>query len=346
MLRNTLIALLALALGTGAHSAESPAAAADSPASAGTSPALQQWRPLKDGKDLRLQDFCFFEYEGKTLIASMMKDFCFQGITLARSQDLLHWDALGTALETRTAEDQSMVWAPHVVSSEGVYYMFYTGVNTPASGQWCQRILVASSPTPDNPRSWKRRSDARFMVNGKAQDWFRPDHPGAVWTNNAWADCRDPMVMERGGTWHLFYTGRDQGSGICGVATAPSVLGPWTDRGAVLRVLDPTIPESCFVLGDPEGGFVMVFNHAAGGGGSSVARSRSLLPANGQPPFAGIEALDRSTSPGLKGWAHEFLPRGGKDVLAAYLTGYFITFEKARLIKAGQGWTVAPLVTK
>ncbi|MCX6893375.1 MAG: hypothetical protein NTX51_17950, partial [Verrucomicrobia bacterium] len=81
MLRNTLIALLTLALGTGARSAESSTAVAEAPASAGTSPPLRQWRPLKDGKDLRLQDFCFFEYQGKTLIASMMKDFCFQGIT-------------------------------------------------------------------------------------------------------------------------------------------------------------------------------------------------------------------------------------------------------------------------
>ena len=43
-----------------------------------------QWRPQRDGKDLRLQDFCFFEYQGKTVIASMMKDFCSQGMTLAR----------------------------------------------------------------------------------------------------------------------------------------------------------------------------------------------------------------------------------------------------------------------
>jgi hypothetical protein len=183
------------------------------------------------------------------------------------------------------------------------------------------------------------------MVNGKAQDWFRPTHPGSVWTNMAWADCRDPMVLEKDGTWYLFYTGRDEGCGICGVATAPSVLGPWTDRGAVLKVPNPTIPESCFVLADPEGGFLMAFDHAAGGGGSSVARSRSLLPINGQPPFTNFETLDQSTKPALKGWAYEFLPRGRKDVLSAYLTGYFITFEQARLVKearAGRSGLVRP----
>jgi hypothetical protein len=346
MLRIACVGLLALANGISARAAETSGASGQDPVATGPSPLIQQWRPLKDGKDLRLQDFCIFEYQGKTLITSMMKDFCYQGIALAGSGDLAHWEARGTALETRTAEDQSMVWAPHVVASKGIYYMFYTGVNTPSSGQWCQRILLASSPTPDDPWSWKRRNDVGFIVNGKVQDWFRPTHAGSVWNNNAWADCRDPMVLEIGGTWHLFYTGRDEGFGVCGVATAPSVLGPWTDHGAVLKVANPTIPESCFVLADPDGGFVMVFNHAAGGGGSTVARSSSVLPLNGQPPFANLEALDRSAKPGLKGWAHEFLPHRGKEVLAAYLTGYFITFEPAQLIKTGQGWTVAPRVTE
>jgi hypothetical protein len=335
-------AILAAAVGINACAAD-PTGTSVQTSSAFTnpsSPAARQWRPQRDGKDLRLQDFCVFAYRGKTIIASMMKDFCNQGIVLARSGDLVHWETLGTALETRTPEDQSMVWAPHVVASKGEYFMFYTGVTTPASGQWCQRILVATSRTPDDPRSWSRQTEVRFLVGGKAQGWFRPSHAGAVWTNTAWADCRDPMVLDHEGMWHLFYTGRDEGSGICGVATAPSLLGPWTDHGAVLRVANPTIPESCFVLADPDGGFVLVFNHAAGGGGSAVARSRSLLPVNGQPPFTDLEALDRSTEPALKGWAHEFLPRGGKDVLAAYLTGYFVTLEQARLVKGGKGWTV------
>ena len=304
-------------------------------------PALE-WRPQRDGKDLRLQDFCFFKHGSDTIIASMMKDFCYQGITLARSSNLRQWEALGTALTTRTAEDQSMVWAPHVVETKGTYYMFYTGVNTPKEGHWCQRILVASSRTPAVAKSWQRCNDIQFMVEGKVQSWFRPTHAGAVWTNNAWADCRDPMVLEHNGLWHMFYTGRDAGFGICGVATAPAILGPWTDRGPVMKVPDPTIPESCYVLAAPDDTFVLIFNHAAGGPGSSVARARSLLPVNGQPSFSGIETLDKSAAPPLKGWAHEFLPNTGGEVMSAYLTGYFITFEPARLFKGPRGWTVVP----
>jgi hypothetical protein len=335
MLRITRLVLLSTALGCATWAADSAG-----PTTRPLDPAIRQWRPTRDGKALRLQDFCFFEYQGQTIIASMMKDFCSQGITFARSTDLLHWEALGTALPTRTPEDQSMVWAPHVVQSKGIYYMFYTGVTTPADGQWCQRILVASSATPDHPGSWKRSSRVQFVVGGKVQDWFRPSHPGSVWTNSSWADCRDPMVLQQDGTWLLFYTGRDQGSGICGVATAPSVLGPWTDRGGVLKVPNPTIPESCYVLAHPKGGFVMVFNHAAGGAGSTVARSPSLLPTNGLPRFTNLELLEPSTAPGLNGWAHEFLPRAGRNVFSAYLTGYFITFEDARFVKTRRGWTV------
>ena len=305
--------------------------------------APQQWRPQRAGKDLRLQDFCVFDYRGRTMIASMMKDFCYEGIALAASTNLVHWDSLGVALRTRTGEDLSMVWAPHVVESKGVYYMFYTGVNTPAEGQWCQRILVAASTTPDVAESWRRSTNVQFLVNGKAQDWFRPSHPGAVWTNTAWADCRDPMVLEKDGAWYLFYTGRDAGVGICGVATAPAPLGPWQDHGAVLMVPNPTIPESCYVVEDPAGGFVMTFNLAGGGPGSTVARSRSLLPLNGQPTFGNLELLDKSTQPGLQGWAHEFLVRGEQPLLSAYLTGYFITLEQVKAVKNPNGRTVAPL---
>ena len=342
MLRTVWLTLFGLAVVVGSRAAETTGTSArpDSALAKPSSSPVWQWRPQKGGKDLRLQDFCFFEYQGKTVIASMMKDFCNQGITLARSSDLSHWEALGTALETRTAEDRSMVWAPHAVESKGVYYMFNTGVTTPAQGQWCQRILVASSTAPDEPRSWKPLSSAQFIVAGKAQEWFRPSHKDSVWTNNAWADCRDPMVLEKDGAWYLFYSGRDAGFGICGVATAPSVSGPWTDHGAVLKVPDPTIPESCFVMQDPKGGFVMVFNHAGQGGGIKVARSPSLLPVQGLPPFTNIEILEQSTKPGLKGWAHEFLPRQGKPLLSAFLTGYYITFEETRFVEETRGWTV------
>jgi len=330
------------------------------------------WRPKKGAADVRLQDFCLFQHGGKMYIASMMKDYCSQGIIIGRSDDLWHWNEIGKAVTTRTAEDACMVWAPHVVEDAGVCYMFYTGVTCPQSGAWCQRILVATTTDPDNPSTWQRNTSVQFDVAGTIQSWFRPSHAGAVWTDSGWADCRDPMVMKHGDTWYLFYSGRDAGFGICGVATAPDILGPWVDHGAVLKTPDPTIPESCFVLEDPDGTFVMTLNHAAGGGGIKIARSGSLLPVAGQPSFQNMEILSSSTVPGLAGWAHEFLPgipapagvwamstpanacsleeedwikvrfprtqEGG--LLAAYLTGYYVNLQDARFVKEPLGWTI------
>jgi len=149
------------------------------------------------------------------------------------------------------------------------------------------------------------------------------------------------LYRERDKTWYMFYTGSDADGGIVGVATAPDVVGPWKDVGAVLRV-NKGIPESSFVLQDPSGSFVMVFNHAGGGeeGGIKVARSKSLLPVNGQPSFSQVEILSKSATPGLPGWAHEFVRTENGNLLAAYLTGYWINFQDAILVQERSGWTI------
>jgi hypothetical protein len=152
------------------------------------------WRPQREGKDLRLQDFCFFRHGGYTYIASMMKDFAHEGITVARSRDLVEWEPLGIAVSERTPEDKAMLWAPHVVEHAGEFHMFYTGVTQPQRGHWNQKILVATTKDPANTKQWRRNHAVKFIVDGKTESWFRPSHPGHVWPADAWADCRDPMV--------------------------------------------------------------------------------------------------------------------------------------------------------
>ena len=51
---------------------------------------LGVFRPYKPGTTdyLRLQDFCIFKCGGYTYVASMKKDYCKQGILVARSADL------------------------------------------------------------------------------------------------------------------------------------------------------------------------------------------------------------------------------------------------------------------
>lgn len=295
--------------------------------------------PLRPGttQNWRLQDFCIFRDAEFTYVAAMNKTDA-NRIVMGRSRDFQNWEYLGEAIKPpRSADDANMVWAPHVVEDEGTYYMFYTGVNIPSAGQWNQRICVASTTTPADVNSWKRNNSIQFMVNGQAQSWFRPDHAGANWPLTAWADCRDAMVLKHNGTWYMFYSGSDFDGGIAGVATAPSILGPWTDRGAVLKV-SAGIPESCFVLPTPDGSWVMTFNHAgASDGGSKIASSTSLLPINGQPSFGNLQLLN----PTLGGWAHEFLP--GPDAgtfLCAHLTGYYANLRWSFMGQASFGWTI------
>lgn len=304
---------------------------------------LGVYKPLRDGTQdlLRLQDFAIFRSGNYIYTAPMMKDFSNQGILVARSTDYQNWDTRGKAVTVRTPECSSMVWAPDVVEDNGVYYMFYTGVTQPGPGLWCQRILVASTTDPGNPSSWQRNYNVQFMVDGQAQSWFRPSHPGHVWSANTWADCRDAMVLKHKGTWYMFYSGADVGGGICGVATAPSVLGPWTDHGAVLK-LSTGIPESCYVLEAPDGSFVMTMNHAGGApdGGHKIASATSLVPVDGQPSFGNLRLLTDVGEHYLTGWAHEFIPEEDGTLLAANLTGYWVNFKKAYFTGRNGHWEI------
>lgn len=307
----------------------------------GSTDPLGVFQPKEHGtdKDLRLQDFCIFRHNEYIYTAPMMKDHSGKGIVIARSKDYKNWEVLGNAIPNRTEEDSAMVWAPHVVEVKGVYHMFYTGVTQPQPGHWCQRILVASTKDPSKPSEWKRNYDVKFIVDGETKSWFKPSHKGNVWTDKAWADCRDPMVMKYKGTWYMFYSGTDTDGGITGVATAPDILGPWTDHGAVMKV-SAGIPESCFVLEAPDGSFVMTFNHAGGVGGIKSARAKSLLPVEGQPSFSDIRLLSDTSGTELVGWAHEFLPGVNGSLLCANLTGYFVNFKHAYFHKEPWGWTI------
>lgn len=300
---------------------------------------LGVFNPLRPGTQeyWRLQDFCVFRHAGYLYVAAMNTTDA-NRIVMGRTTDYINWEYLGEALAPpRSADDAYMVWAPHVVEDNNTYYMFYTGVNLPAAGQWNQRILIASTTTPNIVSSWMRNYDAQFIVGGQTQSWFRPSHVGYVWNPDAWADSRDPMVLKHNGAWYMYYSGSDVDGGIAGVATAPSVLGPWTDLGAVLKV--PGVPESCFVLPAPDGSWVMTFNHAGGApdGGSKSARSSSLLPVNGQPSFGNLRFLNAT----LSGWAHEFLP--GPDAhtfLCAHLTGQWVNLRWSWMLHEPYGWTM------
>lgn len=305
------------------------------------------FKPFRNGTDnpLWLKDFSFFRHAGYTYVCASQKPFGNEGAYLARSVDLYHWEPLGAAVATRTPECADELWAPHVIEADGVYYMFYTGITRPQPGIANQKICVASTATPGIASSWQRNQNIQFVVDGQSQSWFRPDHPGHEWQPNQWADCRDAMVMQHAGQWHMFYTATDVGNVIVGVATAPDILGPWSDQGAVLTAELGTALESVFIIEDPDGGFVMVTNHTSGNGHIKTARGTSLTPVNGQPSFGDLRPIADTTRPPLSGWAHEFLPGPTPGTyqaasLANHDYVYFIQFMDAYLIEESFGWTM------
>ena len=108
-----------------------------------------------------------------------------------RNRDLNNWTTLtttgtggaGYVLTNRGTYDpnkwEDMVWA-HVyvedTTNPATYYMFYTGVDIPSSGQWCQRIMVAKTTTPDVPSSWVRAT-SNTVQRGRADAELVPSQP-------------------------------------------------------------------------------------------------------------------------------------------------------------------------
>jgi GH43 family beta-xylosidase len=90
-----------------------------------------------------------------------------------------------------------------------------------------------------------------------------------------------PWVVEKGGTYHLFYSGNAyyNGSYAVGVARAQSPLGPYTKTGApILKTNASWIgPGHCSVVDTPEGDSYMVYHAWAPGHVNGPGDSRRLL---------------------------------------------------------------------
>jgi len=216
----------------------------------------------------------------------------------ARSTDLCIWEELGVVLEDRIpgTPDEASIWAPYVFEENGTYYMFYTGVTRNVT----QSILLATSIDPSDPLSWQPQ--------GKI---FQPNHPGMVWIEDEWADCRDPMVIKVDDMYYLYYTGLDEAGGIIGVAESPSLMGTWVDRGSV-TVSARAMPESPFVLFRDEI-YYLFYNLSTIG--EYYQTSTSHLG-----PWSEEIALP-------PGWANEFFSGMDGKIYSSYLTDFTVTIS-------------------
>lgn len=257
------------------------------------------WFPDEFG----LKDHSVFIHDGYYYIVSInfpVEEY----FAYARSQDLCHWEDLSPVLTRQTGIwDDLAIWAPHVIDDNGVYYMYYTGVKGPYP-HLTQSIMLATSTDPADPSSW--------TVEGMI---FQPDHPGMVWQDNTWSDCRDPMVSKQGNIYYMFYTGRDIGGGIVGIATATSPNGPWQDFGSIFT-LDIGMPESPLIW-QANGGFYLIYNRA--GSGELGGEKYHFGPTPGGP-----WSDELPLSPG---WAHEVWSGLTGQTYTSYLTNYTVTIQ-------------------
>ena len=257
------------------------------------------WFPVEFG----LKDHYIFWHDGYYYLISIYLPFDNppqppeDRFTYARSQDLCSWESLAPVLPTRLPGtwDEKAIWAPFVYQEGDTYYLYYTGV----TNDYTQSILLATTTDPAAPDSWEKQDTI-----------FQPDHPGMLWTEGTWADCRDPTLVKVGDLYYLYYSARDQTGGIIGVATAPSPTGPWSDQGSIIQPIANGMPESPTVV-RYESWYYLFYNLSQVGSYYRMSESPTG-PWQTEVPFR-------------PGWAHEVWQDILGDWLTSYLTDYTVT---------------------
>ncbi len=183
----------------------------------------------------RPKDFAFLKKDGVYhLFYIRHNDFLPQWATEidfghAISTDLFHWAQLPAVMPLDpNGWDNLHVWAPHIVQSDGLWWMFYTGVtDRPGTFHDTQRIGAAVS---SDLMTWNRvHQTSVWSTDSAPWAWWAPLSPGM--------SCRDPFVMPdpaAPGQWLLYYTAtpaNDTLSTLVGVARSPDAdPGAWQDE--------------------------------------------------------------------------------------------------------------------
>jgi hypothetical protein len=111
---------------------------------------------------------------------------------------------------------ENVLWAPHIVYHEGLYFMFYTGGGDFDGGLF--RMHLATSP---DMKTWIRSESNPLFIDGY--------------------HARDPMVLNVGDEWVMYYTANSDPAGgnhIVAYRTSPDLVN-WSDRQTAFT--DPTI---------------------------------------------------------------------------------------------------------
>lgn len=136
----------------------------------------------------------------------------------ATSLDLIHWNIEPPVLPVEPgAWDGKAIWAPDIfLSAQGIYYMFYTGVNSYVA----QQTGLAFSYDLD---SW-------FKLGWPV---YHPDPSWAAWSESEWSHGRDPFVFEYDGTRYLLNTVLTNNSRGAIASAVSSDYFNWQDNGPI-----------------------------------------------------------------------------------------------------------------
>lgn len=261
------------------------------------------WFPEQVG----IREHAIFRYKDQTYLMAAQQPGR-HALLVARTSDLCHWEQLPSALtQVRLdAWDGKDVRTPFVFEQNGLYNLFYTGITWNGT----ERILWATTNNPADSNSW--------VVQGEA---FRPNHPEENWPAGGEATCRAPVLLRDGELYYLYYTGKDSGGGIIGVAVASSPGGPWADLGAILPAIPDGLYENPFVAAY-QGAYYLFYHHPQQGTQYRISESPT-------GPWSAPFDL-------APGWAHEIWQQG--DLwFTSFLTDYSVTiFPLAWDVENGQ----------
>jgi hypothetical protein len=122
------------------------------------------------------------------------------------STDLTNITHEGTALVRNQSAYYDSIWAPHVIKHDGLYYMFFTGVERPGN-PWTQRIGLATSTNLIDWEMYPVNNCPGAIGEGCVYD-CNETYTGWNESSQFKKQCRDPMVFWDQGNerWLMFTT--------------------------------------------------------------------------------------------------------------------------------------------
>lgn len=171
--------------------------------------------------------------------------FMFTRLHLYVSRDGLHWEDMGIALDRggKGDLDEKGALTAYVVPYENKYYMFYSAIPGTFTDHLKSKrgISAAIAESPDGP----------WVKTGKKIIWSGAD--------GCWDELMagDANILRKDGKWWFYYKGKKFGASALetrlGLATADSLLGPYTKHGA-----NPLIPAHAFSAWKHRDGIALV----------------------------------------------------------------------------------------